>query len=135
MHITYRNLPNWKYQLLEEWRYQTNLTGYFVEADLFQLEDDGELIVDRGYCWDGPSGPTFDTKSFMRGSVVHDVLYQAIRLGLLPLELRKQVDKELIKLCKEDGMTWLRRKYVYRSLRMFAGKAIKPKKPSRKTAP
>ena len=101
--IAYRDLPTWKYQLETDWKHQTSFRGHFIEEDLFGLEDDGLLYVDRGYCWDGPSGPTFDTKDFMRGSLVHDVLYQAIGLKLLPSSLRKAADLELAKLLKEDG--------------------------------
>lgn len=135
MQITYRKLPTWKYQLLEDWKTQTNVTSHFIETDFFTLEDDGTLMVDRGYCWDGPSGPTFDTNNFMRGSVVHDVLYQAIRLGELEPHWREQADRELIKLCKEDGMSWLRRKYIYRTLRLFGEGAAKAQKAEELIAP
>ncbi|MGH7536144.1 MAG: DUF1353 domain-containing protein, partial [Gemmatimonadales bacterium] len=40
------------------------------------LQGRGYLTVKEGYAWDGPSGPTVDTKDFMRGSLVHDALYQ-----------------------------------------------------------
>jgi hypothetical protein len=40
------------------------------------LNSEGRLVIEEGYAWDGPSGPTFDTKNFMRGSLVHDILYQ-----------------------------------------------------------
>ena len=135
--IHYRDLPTWKYQLLEKWRVGTGILGWDITAPyelgksipLWLLYHDGLLIVNRGYAWDGPSGPTIDTKNFMRGSVVHDVLYQAIQLGLLPFSYRQKADKELDKLLKEDGMSWLRRKYVYRSLRLFGGGAAKSKGP------
>jgi len=135
MQITYRNLPTWKYQLLEDWWTRTEIMNQNIEKPLFRLWPDGVLLVKRGYCWDGPSGPTFDTKNFMRGSLVHDVLYQAIQLGALWPEWREQADKELIKLCKEDGMSWFRRKYVYRSLRLFGGGAVKAKETEILTAP
>lgn len=135
MVITYRDLPTWKYQLLNEWTYELEITEHGFKQPLFHLTDDGLLTVHRGYCWDGPSGPTIDTKNFMRGSLAHDVLYQSIRLGLLPFSLRKAADLELVKLCKTDGMSWLRRKYVYRSLRLFGGRAAKAKDWSVRSAP
>ena len=127
--IRYRDLPTWKYQLLENWTHKVDIHGWVLHEPMFNLDYDGLLTVRRGYCWDGPSGPTFDTKNFMRGSVVHDVLYQVIQLGLLPFSYRQKADKELDKLLKEDGMSWLRRKYVYRSLRLFGGGAAKSKGP------
>lgn len=125
MRIYYRDLPTWKYQLETDVIFNTGMTSYYVEEAYYGLENDGELTIDRGYCWDGPSGPTFDTKSFMRGALVHDVFYQMMRQGELPRSKRKQADLELDKLLKEDGMWWPRRKYVYRALRLFAGGAAK----------
>jgi len=127
MKITYRDLPTWKYQLLRPWTHKTSILNWDIHQPLFRLEANGLLTVYRGYCWDGPSGPTLDTKSFMRGSVVHDVLYQAMRLGLLSNFYRKAADLELDKLLKEDGMMWLRRKYVYLGLRAFAAGAARGK--------
>ena len=74
-----------------------------------------------GYAWDGPSGPTFDTPNFMRGSLIHDALYQLMRNGLLREDFREDADKEIKKACLEDGMTRFRAAYVYWSLRRFAG--------------
>ena len=133
--ITYRDLPTWKYQLETDWTYQTSIKGLPFEENFFWLENDGRLCIKRGYCWDGPSGPTLDTKDFMRGSLVHDVLYQAIRLKLLPSFARKNADLELDKILKVDGMFWLRRKYVYYALRAFAAGAARSKPRPIKSAP
>lgn len=133
--IEYRDLPTWKYQLETDWTHQTSIKGHPFEEDFFWLENDGRLRIKRGYCWDGPSGPTLDTKDFMRGSLVHDVLYQAIRLKLLQPFDRKAADLELDKLLKEDGMFWFRRKYVYFALRAFAAGAARSKPRPIKSAP
>lgn len=125
MKITYRDLPNWKYQLLRNWFTTTMMKGYNVENRMFTLHDTGRLEVRRGYAWDGPSGPTIDTKSFMRASVVHDVFYQCMREGTLPSSMRKLADSELIRYAKMDGMNPVRRFYAYWSLRFFAGRAAK----------
>ena len=135
MKIYYRDLPTWKYQLEYDWATLVDIRDHSAKGDFYRLYPTGSLIVSRGYCWDGPSGPTFDTKSFMRGSVVHDVLYQMIRRGELPSSYRKQADLELDKLLKEDGMFWLRRKMVYRALRIFAGGAADPNDRPVKHAP
>jgi hypothetical protein len=123
--ITYRKLPTWKYQLVKNWETETNVKGFLVEGPLFVLYPLGTLKVYRGYAWDGPSGPTIDTKSFMRASVVHDVLYQCIREGNLPESFRKLADEELVRYAKMDGMSAARRFYVYWSLRAFAGRAAR----------
>ena len=125
MKITYRDLPTWKYQLLEDWYTDTEMKGFYVLSSMFRLHSTGQLIVLRGYAWDGPSGPTIDTKSFMRASMVHDVFYQCLREGLLPPSRRKLADQELVRYAKLDGMNPIRRFYAFWSLRAFAGGAAK----------
>ena len=127
MQITYRDLPTWKYQLLKDWSSLTEMIGFNIENPMFILYGDGWLLVKRGYAWDGPSGPTIDTKSFMRASVVHDVFYQLLREGKLPPEMRKLADRELIRYAKLDGMNLVRRFFAYWVLRAFAGRAAKLK--------
>ena len=127
MKITYRDLPTWKYQLLEGWFTDTEMKGLNIETHMFSLFESGRLHVLRSYAWDGPSGPTIDTKSFMRASVVHDVFYQCLREGLLPPSRRKLADRELIRYAKMDGMNPIRRFYAFWSLRAFAGGAAKLK--------
>jgi len=86
------------------------------------LSKNGLLRIRCGYCWDGPSGPTIDTKNFMRGSLLHDALYQLIREGYLAEdEWRKYSDDLLREICLEDGMSRLRAWYVYKSVRWFGG--------------
>ncbi len=58
--------------------------------------------------WDGPSGPTVDTENSMRASLVHDVLYQAMREGGLPQEARAWADREFRRILKADSMWWPR---------------------------
>jgi hypothetical protein len=82
----------------------------------------------KSCAWDGPSGPTIDTKGFMRGSLVHDGLYQLMRDGLLDHEeYRKDADLLLKAICLEDGMSRFRAWYVYHGVRLFAGSAATPR--------
>lgn len=91
------------------------------------LKMDGTITVHRGYAWDGPSGPTLDTKDFMRGSLVHDALYQLMREGLLsPVTWRLVADEELRRICIEDGMPAIRAAWVYDALRLAGGQAADP---------
>ena len=68
-----------------------------------------------------PSGPTIDTSSFIRTSLVHDALYPLIRLGGAPYDHRRHADRLLKKLCREDGMSWFRAWYVCVAARLFGG--------------
>lgn len=95
-------------------------------TSLLRLSREGKLLVLDGYAWDGPSGPAIDTTNFMRGSLVHDVLYQLIRLGQLDSSWRDHADKILRELCIEDGMSTVRAWWVYTSVKSFAQRAARP---------
>lgn len=71
-----------------------------------------------------PSGPTIDTKSFMRGSLIHDALYELIRKGLI--NNKEEADKLLYNICIEDGMWSLRAKWVYVGVHYFGKSATLP---------
>ncbi len=78
------------------------------------------LIIDKGYAWDGPSGLTIDTPNFMQGSLIHDALYQLMRLGFLdPKIWRQPADALLRRICLEDDMSEFRAWYTYHSVRGF----------------
>jgi len=116
----------YKYQLSRNFWIHIPIKGQEVITDYFTLTKDGLLTIHAGYAWDGPSGPTIDTPSFMRGSMVHDSLYQAMRLGLLPQACRKDADIILRNLCLEDGMWRVLAWWVYRAVRKFAAPAARP---------
>ena len=67
-----------------------------------------------------------DTKATMYAALVHDALYQLIRLGILPKGSRKEADKLFRRLLKEDGMTFFRRWYFYRAVRWFGASSARP---------
>lgn len=91
------------------------------------LGGDGHLIINSGYAWDGPSGPTIDTKNFMRGSLVHDALYQLMREGGLDWIFREKADNLLRDICIQDGMSKARAWVVFNSVRFFGELALNPK--------
>ncbi len=96
------------------------------------LQADGRLWISRGYAWDGPSGPTLDTKTFMRASLVHDALYQLLRetdFGRPDQRerRRKLADDVLLDICIEDGMWKWRARWVYAALRAAGEEAARPK--------
>jgi len=126
MQLVYKG--GYKYQV--SFDYEQKLPAYFprvpreIETDYLWICPDRILVVKRGYAWDGPSGPTWDTSAFMRGSLVHDALYQLMRLGHLDaFTVRPCADRLLKELCIEDGMWPIRAKYTYYAVRWFAKKA------------
>lgn len=111
----------YKYQLAED--YAIELEIYPVRdifTDMIWLNELGKLRIMAGYAWDGASGPTIDTKSSMRGSLVHDALYQLMREGYLGLEWREKADHYLRSICRDDGMSWFRARLWEKAVDWFA---------------
>lgn len=126
--IKYRPIKKYKYQLMDDYRINIDwLQGYYHKTRFLTLRTNGDLKIKSGYCWDGPSGPTIDTKNFMRGSLVHDVLYQLIRMYLIPKEYRDKSDRTIQSICIQDGMSKIRAWWVYYGLKLFGGFSAKPK--------
>jgi len=118
----------YKYQLAEDYICSVSiapLEGFIT--DYILLSDKGCLVIKKGYAWDGPSGPTFDTKTFMRGALVHDALYELMRQGYLSKTYRSAADNELKKICLEDGMCRLRAWYVHKGVSKHAEFAVEQK--------
>jgi hypothetical protein len=63
----------------------------------------------------------------MRGSLIHDALYQLLREGHLPQSERFMADKILQYICLEDGMWKLRAWWVFQGVSKFAASAASPK--------
>lgn len=126
--IVYKKRRRYKYNLSADYTHQTELrVAQAIEIpSVITLDTRGVLTIRAGYAWDGPSGPTIDTPSFMRGSLVHDVLYQLMREGYLPQHHRKYADQLLREICLEDGMwpifAWL----AYQGVRLFGASRAAP---------
>ncbi|MDP3733711.1 MAG: DUF1353 domain-containing protein [Nanoarchaeota archaeon] len=130
--ITYRKLRRYKYQIMEPFQYQTGLVGYGdinTKDDWVVLDNKGVLKTKKGYTWDGASGPTIDTKNFMRGALVHDALYQLMRENLLEMKHRQYADQLLREICQRDGMSRFRSWYVYIAVRSWFGKKAAQQRP------
>ncbi len=123
--IIYYQEKNAKYWLRQDYSLFIGILGYNIKTDFVELRKDGWLLIRKGFVWDGPSGPTFDTKDSMRGSLVHDVLYMLMRLGLLPQSCRQTADKLLHDICNEDGMLEVRADIWEAAVEDFAAGAAK----------
>lgn len=125
----YRKLHRYKYQLMEDYTINIDIKPFEnLEFNFLSLSSEGLLTMRKYYAWDGPSGPTIDTRNFMRGSLVHDALYQLMRLGSLDNKVhRKRADEILREICLEDGMCSLRAWYIYHAVHIFAGGAACPR--------
>ncbi len=132
----------YKYTLESNEVYELGITfPNDIKLRFLTLSRSGRLEVFMGFGYDGPSGPTIDTKLFIWTSLPHDIIYLLIRLGLLPPEYRKIGDRLLRKMNLEGReenylgngllrlkpMSRFRAWYVYELLRLGGGPAADPK--------
>lgn len=122
----YRKLKKYKYQLMKPFVCDVGIKHCNVDNASLKLSNSGLLEIKKGYAWDGPSGPTIDTQTFMRGALVHDALYQLIRMEIIPYSQKNHADKLLQKICLDDGMFRFRAWYVYHAVRLFGASSAKP---------
>ena len=124
MSIKYRD--GYKYQLAEDYSHPVPW-NHEVEMPFYRLRH-GVLTVKAGYAWDGPSGPTVDTKTSMRASLVHDCLYQAISDNVLPYTARSAADRILKEICLDAGMNQWRAFIWHSVVEKFGGDYATAKK-------
>ncbi len=126
--MKYRSLTGYKYQLAEDVSVAVPLfADVTVISKWFTLKR-GVLTVTAGYCWDGPSGPTYDSENSMLPSLVHDALYQMIRAGLIAEDRAGDADYELDRLSRDRGMSAFRRLIWFNGLSLFGFNAAKLRK-------
>jgi len=110
----------YKYQTVEEYSVQVSVTPVAdIDTDYIRLNTRGWLIISKGYAWDGPSGPAPDSPDFMRGSLVHDALYQLMRHDVIDRKVwRKTADQDFRRICREDGMCRIKAWAAYWAVRL-----------------
>lgn len=122
--IRYR--AGYKYQLADPYALNVGITPKEpVVTPFICLSERGNLYINGGYAWDGATGFP-DIPSIMRASLVHDALYQLMRLGYLPVESRPVSDDVFRRVCLSAGMPSLLAAPVYRGVRLFGGPAADP---------
>ena len=139
--ICYRAINEYKYLLQGEYVHTGIDVKLLVDevashGGFVRLTKDQRLVIKDQYAWDGPSGPTVDTKTFMRGSLVHDALYQLLRdnafgpgtSSLSREQIRLYADDVLYAICAADRMGRFRRWYVKKAVNVFARGAIRRRK-------
>ncbi|MDP7265822.1 MAG: DUF1353 domain-containing protein [Candidatus Thermoplasmatota archaeon] len=126
----YRKLGKYKYQLMGDYVIKIDIKpSQNIDFEFISLSTDGALTIRKGYAWDGASGPAIDTREIMRGSLVHDVLYQLMRLSALNHKVhRKPADQIMKDICLEDKMCSFRAWYVYQGVHLFAEHSARPRK-------
>ena len=127
MTVFYKKRRSYKYKVFADYEFQTDIIPVKANQHGFlRIDGSGLITAKAGYTWDGPSGPAIDTKNFMRGSLIHDALYQLMREERVGPEYRKRADQILREVCREDGMSRIRATWVYWGVRIGSGPHSKP---------
>lgn len=96
------------------------------------------IFLEKGFTWDGASGPAIDTATFLVPSAVHDAVYFLIKNRFFDsinmskrmkkakrAAFRKLADIHLMEMCLAYGMRKFRAWYVYYAVRIFGGLHMK----------
>ena len=89
-----------------------------VNHPYFVINKDG-VFANKNYAWDGATY-AINTKNLIIPSLVHDILCQAISLGLLDRKYRPLADKEYHLRCLESGVSKTRAAIQYIAIRIYA---------------
>lgn len=126
----------YKYEVLQDYRVKLHFKPKKrIESEFYIFDTDGWLTIKKGYRWNGASGPTWDTRSTIRASAVHDVIYQMIRRSQLDPGLKDLGDRELQIIMIEDyhprnkiSNQWsnFRAGYYYQAVKYVGGSSCKP---------
>jgi hypothetical protein len=118
----------YKYQLHADYAVKVSIKPpKNIPHHFLNLSKDGVLLIRKGYAWDGASGITIDTPNSMRASLVHDALYQLMRMKLLSQNRRLTADKEFKRILLKDGMSGWRAGIWYKAVRRWGDSSASPK--------
>lgn len=113
-----------KHQLNKGFRVSTPFKRKEGRGNCFHLQEDGTLVLGRGFAWDGPSYPGSNSQlgmaAFARASAVHDALYRLMTMKILDYKNdRAAADYLMHDLCLEDGMTKGEADFAFSAVRLF----------------
>ncbi len=125
-YICYR--ADYKYQIANDYSISILIKPKSnIDTDFISLDVHGNLLVKKGYAWDGPSGPVIDNDENMRASLVHDALYQLMRNEYIATRTHRKAADQLFKdICKEDGVSKFWASAYYKALRKYGKPAASP---------
>ena len=127
----------YKYQTTRLYYVELNVVPFApIDLPFVRMDENGRTFVWPGYAWNGASGPTFDTLDTMITSLVHDLSYQLIRLGLIDPSYKSYFDELLLVIGVEDGMAEVRAKGWKAAVEIFGGNSCRPSaEPKEEVAP
>jgi hypothetical protein len=122
--MKFRKTKGWKYQLIEELTIELSINNMPNIRTEFVKLFDRAIVLSKYYAWDGASGPCPDLACLMEASVLHDGLYQLMRLGLLDKKYRKFADREFCRVAREKGLNKVGAFLIYWGVRIFAARGV-----------
>jgi len=127
----------YKYVVKRDFHIKLDIVPYApVSVDHMQMDMEGNTVILAGYPWNGASGPTIDTLSSMIPSLVHDFIYELIRLGLISPEYKAYADQLLHDLGNECHMWGWRADLWLWAVGKFGDGSIRPSaEPKEEVAP
>ncbi len=127
----------YKYVVKRDFHIKLDVVPYSeIFIDHMRMDMEGNTTIFAGYPWNGASGPTIDTLNSMRGSLVHDFIYELIRLGLIDPKYKEYADGLLHDICTEDGMySWRADYWRWAVLNFGAGSCLPSAEPKEEVAP
>ena len=124
----------WRYRVEEDIVFHTGILGHSVQHEFFALDQSGVLLIKKGYAWNGANRPAINTKSFRRGSLVHDVLIQMVANRMIPTGCLPRIHQFLVEICLKDHMWPVRTYWVYWAVSRW-GRARPSREPLIQSAP
>jgi len=116
----------YKYQLAEDEAFQTAIyPALAIEHPFFRILPSGLVIAKAGYAWDGSTGAA-DTRESQSASLLHDVICQAVQIGLLDKQWKPAGDREYYRLCVKNGMWRIRAAMRYLAISIYPWDRSKP---------
>jgi len=132
--MKYRNIVNYKYELMEFEKFQVLLPNTAKTIPYIYIKNN-ILVIKKHYAWDGSSIPIknawswiWDSDKYCKiASLVHDALCQLIRAGLLDLNYRCYADNLYRDMCITGGMFKWQANMRFWFLRKFGkSEVVKP---------
>lgn len=102
-------IDGFRYQLAKDFVIQIPIKlNHGIYDEYHTINRDGLLTLKRGFAWDGPSGPTINTKNSQIPAAVHDALYRMIRNDALPYSMKEVADQIFYEMLMHFGMSKFR---------------------------
>lgn len=103
--MRYQKKKSYKYKLFEFAEFNLYHDFGFVNHDLFQICKN-KMVIRKNYTWDGATSIPDTDKNFCP-ALIHDVLAQCMREGLMSIDMFNYANQELrLQYIERGGWSW-----------------------------